>query len=66
MMGVNILRTLAKLIYKDKEYKSFNRMLTQMIKDKMTMAKIRKHLFDLTFNENEVNHIMRSYYTKII
>lgn len=60
------MRTLAKLIYKDKEYKSFNRMLTQMIKDKMTMAKIRKHLLDLKFDEDETNHIMRSYYTKII
>jgi hypothetical protein len=41
-------------------------MLRQMIKDGMTMKKIRNHLLDLGYDENEVAHIMKNQYVAIL
>jgi hypothetical protein len=60
------MRTLATLTYKEKEYDNIMPMLKAMVKDEMSMDKIRNHLIDLGFDEDEVDFIMSSYYSKII
>lgn len=66
MMKVSLLITLTNWTYKEITYKEVKFMLRQMVKDGMTMKKIRNHLLDLGYDENEVAHIMKNQYVAII
>lgn len=66
MMKVILLITLTNWTYKEITYKEVKFMLRQMIKDGMTMKKIRNHLLDLGYDENEVAHIMKNQYVAIL